>query len=66
VIEFPTKAMREEYIAKGMQDLIFAGFENNRNGTGWFFNFILSNGMKTEGKDNNWKYTTHIIPLEEH
>ena len=42
-----------------------AGFENNnKNGTGTRFNFILSNGLRSEQRDNDTFYHTHLMPLD--
>jgi hypothetical protein len=40
-----------------------AGFENNKkNGTGTNINFILSNGERTQGRDRDVEYHTHMMP----
>ncbi len=47
--------MLEDYISTGLHDLWLSGFENN--GGSDRFNFILSNGMRTERKDDKTVYT---------
>ncbi len=37
---------------------------SNKAMISYWFNFILSNGMKTEGRENNIVYTTHMIPQD--
>jgi hypothetical protein len=49
IIELRSKAQREALIANGIHDLWLSAFENN-NGGG-YFNFVLSNQMKTNQKD---------------
>lgn len=45
--EFPTKAQREDFIKNGTENVYLAGFENIKDGKGSYFNFILSNGLKS-------------------
>ncbi len=45
VFEYPTKAMRDKYTAKGEIPYI-TGFESDKeNGVGFGFDFIMSNQM---------------------
>ena len=46
-IEFPSSALREQYIKRGVVDIWLAGFENP-DGKSCFFNFVLSNLERTE------------------
>ena len=39
-----------------------AGFENSKGGLGTMFNFISSNGARTEQRDKIPQYTTYMIP----
>jgi hypothetical protein len=45
-VKFPSKEARDMLVASETHDLKFSGFENNNNGKGDFFNFVLSNGIK--------------------
>ena len=50
VFEYPNKAMRNDYAAKGVMPYI-VGFENDQKkgkGGEGFFNIILSNGARSE------------------
>jgi hypothetical protein len=60
----PSKSTREALIASSIHDLWLAGFENNPGGG--LFNFILSNQMKTEQKDNNILYNTVMMSQDTH
>jgi hypothetical protein len=64
VIELPSKAQREALIASGIHDLWLYAFENNNGGTA--FNFVLSNGMKTNQKDPNTNYTLFNMHEDTH
>lgn len=47
VLEFPTQEMIDNYIQQGVEDLHLSGFESHKSGQANWFNFILSNGDKT-------------------
>jgi len=65
VFEYPTKAMRDEYTAKGEIPYI-TGFENDKeNGVGCSFDFILSNGQRSNQRDSGSNYFSHMIPADE-
>ena len=49
-------------IANGINDLWLAGFEN----TGGLFNFVLSNQMKTNQRDDAFKLVTYMMPENTH
>ena len=36
-----------------------AGFENDRDGTGIYFNFIMSNGCRSSQSDRAWHWPHH-------
>ena len=50
--EYPNQAMRDELVKLGTKDFWLSGFENNAEGKGGYFNFVFSNGKRTEQKDN--------------
>lgn len=60
-MEFPSQAVKTQLAASAVRDCKLAGFENTMDGLGVHFNFILSNGMRTQGRDNTL-YTTHMMP----
>ncbi len=60
-MEFPSQAVKSQLAASAVCDCKLAGFENTMDGIGVHFNFILSNGMRTKGRDNTL-YTTHMMP----
>ena len=63
MIEFPSQADKDEYTKTGNTAIYLAGFENNGNGKGGCFNFILSDGRKTNQKcDYGDSFTTHMMP----
>ncbi len=40
------------------------GFENDEDGTGMHFNFILSNGTRSTGRNKGITYYDHMIPKD--
>ena len=44
--------------------MYLAGFENNKKGDWYYFNFILSNGLQTIGRRQGVEYCVHMIPLK--
>ncbi len=51
-IELPNKAMRTDLAKKGTKDFFLAGFSNSSGGDGNRYNFIASNGQRTEQKSD--------------
>ena len=58
---FPSKATLEQLTASEVYDLKLAGFERN-GGQGSRFTFVLSNGIKTTGRDGGQSYAAHMMP----
>ncbi len=56
---FPTLEMIDEWL--GVLHTL-TGLENSKDGRGSMFNFISSNGARTQQRDKIPKYTTHMIP----
>ncbi len=63
---FPTETMLDVMLASG--DVYFlAGIESNEpDNTGWFFNFIFSNGKRSTQRDQGEIYHDHMIPADAH
>ncbi len=62
IFEWPPSSKLEEYMAKG---IYLIGFENNEeDGTGVDFNWILSNGTRSTQRDEDLKYYDHMIPAD--
>lgn len=56
VLEFPTQAEINRML-ESRKHVFLIGFENNRkDGTGMFFNFVLSNGSRSTQKDEGMTY----------
>ncbi len=62
--EFPTSVMINRMLASGFLHTL-VGFENSEeDGSGCSFNFILSNGARSEQRDENAQTNhTHMIPV---
>ncbi len=64
--EWPTKARIDQVLASGVLHH-FIGFENNKkDGTGIWFNFLLSNGDRSKQRDKNMTYYDHMMPAGSH
>jgi hypothetical protein len=54
--------MRDGYKAEGVTPYL-VGFENaEQNGTGYWFNFLLSNGDRSQQRDASMIYYDHMFP----
>ena len=47
-----------------MDNVYLAGFENNGNGRGAYFNFILINELKSQQDPSGQAMSKHMIPFE--
>ncbi len=61
---FDETAFLQEWFKTGAISQL-VGFQNNlKDGTGGYFNFILSNGTRSTQKDDGYTYYDHIIPAD--
>ncbi len=63
LFQFPDEiTIRNEWLkTRALHTLV--GFENEKqDGTGFYFNFILSNGTRSTQRDGDRKYYDHMVP----
>ena len=64
LFEFPSQEVIEKYKLNGVIPYL-VGLENSqKDGKGFRFNFILSNGERSEQRDDGKTYYTHFMPVE--